>query len=195
MQRKGKAKAKVFLKKRDPWARRYHNDRPRRDFPIHTTSMRVQLINSLFKEPVYQILEKIKNESFFEWPNRMGGDPSKRNLNLYCHYHRDKRHTIEDCRTLRDYLNQLAKSGKLSYFLHQPVEQLGHSGSGMHGNDTLRPALGIINVILARPGGDVRASSGVMSVVRGSDLEARDQTHKRTRVMVPPSLSFSVDNN
>ena len=64
----------------------------------------------------------------------------------------------------------------------------------MHGNGTLRPALGIINVILARPGGDDRASSRVMSMVGGSDLEARDQTHKRTRVMVPPSLSFSKDD-
>ena len=104
----------------------------------------------------------------------MGGDPSKRNLNLYCHYYRDKRHTTEDCRTLRDYLNQLAKSGKLSYFLHQPVELVEHSRNGMHGNSTPRPTLGTINVILARPEGDVRASSGVMFVVGGSDLEARD---------------------
>ena len=44
----------------------------------------------------------------------------------------------------------------------------------MHGNNIPQLALGTINVILARPEGDVRASSGVMFVVRGSDLEARD---------------------
>ena len=64
----------------------------------------------------------------------------------------------------------------------------------MHGNNTPRPALGTINVILARPGGDVRASSGVMSMVGGSDLEARNQTPKRARAKVPPSLTFSKEN-
>ena len=64
----------------------------------------------------------------------------------------------------------------------------------MHGNGTSRPALGTINVILARPGGNVRASSGVISMVGGFDLEARDHTPKRARVMVPPSLSFSEED-
>ena len=78
----------MFPEKRDPWGGGYHNDQPRRDFPSHTASARVQLVNSLFKESVYQILEKIKkNEPFFKWSNRMGGDPSKRNISLYCHYH------------------------------------------------------------------------------------------------------------
>ena len=86
-------------------------------------SVGVQLVNALFKEPVYQILEKIKKRKpFFRWHNRMGGDPSKRNLSLYCHYHHDRRHTTEDYRTLRDHLNQLARAGKLNYFLHQPME-------------------------------------------------------------------------
>ena len=75
------------------------------------------------------------------------------------------------------------------------MEQVKHLGNGTHGNGTPQPVLGTINVILARPRGDVRASSGVMSVVGGFDLEAKNQTPKRARVMVPPSLSFSVDNN
>ena len=60
----------------------------------------------------------------------------------------------------------------------------------MHRNDTPWPTLGTINVILARPRDDVMASSGVISMVGGFDLEARDQTPKRAKVMVPPSLSF-----
>ena len=67
----------------------YQNNRPR-----------AQVINSLFKELVYQILEKIKNEPYFRWPNKIGGDPFRGNQSLYCHYHQDKGHTIEDCRTL-----------------------------------------------------------------------------------------------
>ena len=30
-----------------------------------------------FKEPVYKILDRIKNESFFRWPNKMGGTEIK----------------------------------------------------------------------------------------------------------------------
>ena len=111
----------------------------------------------------------------------MGGDLSKRNLSLYYHYHRDKGYTIEDCRTLRDHLNQLAKAGKLNYFLHQPTEQAGHSRNAMHGNNTPRPALGIINVILTKLGSATMPSSRVMSVVGGSGLEAKDQFTKEQR--------------
>ena len=116
---------------------------------------------------MYQIIEKIKNGLFFKWPNKMDEDPSRRNQSLYCHYHQDRGHTTEDCRTLRNHLNQLAMAGKLSYFLHQPMEQVEHSGNEMHRNGAPRPALGTINVILVRPGGDVGASSGVMFVVGG----------------------------
>ena len=131
------------------------------------------MVNLLFKEPVYQILEKIKNKPYFKWPYKMGRDSSKRNQNLYCHYHQDRGHTTEDCRTLRDHLNQLVKAGKLNQFLHQPTGQMRHSGAGFHKDGTLRPVLGTFNVIFAKPGGDVGASTRVMSMVGGPDLEDR----------------------
>ena len=46
----------------------------------------------MFKEPVHKILEQIKNELYFRWPSKMGGDPVKRNQNLYCTYHQEKGH-------------------------------------------------------------------------------------------------------
>ena len=63
-----------------------------------------QVVSSVFNEQVYQILEKIKNEPYFKWPNKMGGDQSKSNQSLYCQYHQDREHTTEDCRTLRYHL-------------------------------------------------------------------------------------------
>ena len=35
--------------------------------------------NVAFKEPVYRIIDRIKNEPHFRWPNKMGEDPSRRN--------------------------------------------------------------------------------------------------------------------
>ena len=96
----GKGKVKMFPEKRDPRGGGYQGNRPRMEFSNQTSFTGAQLVNLLFKKPVYQILEKIKSGPYFKWPNKMGGDSSRRNQSLYCHYHQDKGHTIEDCRTL-----------------------------------------------------------------------------------------------
>ena len=70
------------------------------------------------REPMHQVLEKIKNEPFFKWPNKMVRNPEKQNHNLYCQYHQDHRHTTENCRILWDYLDQLVREGKLKQPLH-----------------------------------------------------------------------------
>ena len=85
----GKGKAKMFPERMDSQGGGYQGNRPRREFPNQTSHLGTQLVNSLFKELVYHILEKIKNEPYFKWPKKMGGDPSKRNQNLYCHYHQN----------------------------------------------------------------------------------------------------------
>ena len=59
----------------------------------------------------FKIIDRIKNEPYFQWPNKMGGDPSWRNQNLYCTYRRDKGHTTEQCQVLKDHLGQLVKAG------------------------------------------------------------------------------------
>ena len=73
-----------------------------------------------FKEPVHKIMDRIKNEPYFRWPNKMGGDLSQRNQSLYSTYHRDKGHTIEKCRVLKDHLGQLVKAGYLKEFVVDP---------------------------------------------------------------------------
>ena len=59
----------------------------------------------------------------------MGGDPTKRNQGLYCQYHQDRGHITKDCRTPRDYLEQLVKVEKLKQFLYQPSVQGSQAGS------------------------------------------------------------------
>ena len=49
-------------------------------------------------------------------------------------------------------------------------------------------------MIFAKPGSDVGASSRVMSMVKGPNVEARDQALKRARVMVTPVLGFSEED-
>ena len=82
-------------------------------------------MNVTFKEPVHIIVDQIKNKSYFRWPNKMGGDLSRRNQNLYCTYHRDKGHTTEQCRVLKDHLEQLVKVGYLKEFVVDSRNQEG----------------------------------------------------------------------
>ena len=74
-------------------------------------------VNVTFKEPVHRIIDQIKNKPYFRWPNKIGGDPSRRNQNLYCTYYRDKGHTTEQYRLLKDHLGQLVKVGYLKEFM------------------------------------------------------------------------------
>ena len=69
--------------------------RPQKDLRMQKLEAQMEGVNVAFKEPVHKIIDRIKNESFFRWPNKMGGDPSWRNQNLYCTCHRDKGHTTE----------------------------------------------------------------------------------------------------
>ena len=78
---------------------------------------RAKGVNVTFKEPVYKILECIKNEPYFRWPGKMDGELARRNQSLYCTYHREKGNTIEQCHVLKDHLEQLLKAGHLKEFL------------------------------------------------------------------------------
>ncbi|XP_065633558.1 uncharacterized protein LOC136069206 [Quercus suber] len=117
MQGRGKSKV-VTQERRDFRPDRYNNNRPRRDFGGQSGPANSQVVSAVFREPVQRVLEKIKNESFYRWPNKMAGDPAKRNRNLYCQYHQDHGHITEDCNNLWDHLEQLVQEGKLTQLLH-----------------------------------------------------------------------------
>ncbi|XP_075640680.1 uncharacterized protein LOC142612476 [Castanea sativa] len=119
-QLQSKGKMKVYPERKDPRGGGFQGSRPKRDFSSRLMTAETPLINSLFKEPVHHILEKIRHEPHFRPPNKMSGDASMRNQNLHCHYHQDKGHTTEECRTLRDHLNQLIKAGKINHLLAKP---------------------------------------------------------------------------
>jgi len=103
-QEKGKDKV-IPQERRDFRSDRYNNNRPWRDFAGQSGSTNTQVVNVVFRELVHQVLDKIKNESLFKWPNKMVGNPLRRNQNLYCQYHHDQGHTTEDCRNLWDHLD------------------------------------------------------------------------------------------
>ena len=147
------------------------------------------MVDAVFRESVHQVLEKVKNESFFKWPNKMVGNPKKRNRNLYCQYHRDHGHTIEDCRSLWDHLDQLIREGKLKQLLHHSSGLGGQTNSRSERETPSRPPLGTINVIFAAPSRTGSCPSRVMSMAR---LSSEDICHepKRARLEWPLVMGF-----
>ena len=76
LQDKAKAKAPIIKKKE---VKVDQVPRSRRDFFSQAQKMRLKMVSSLYKKPVYRIVKKIKNESYFRWPNKMSGDVTRRN--------------------------------------------------------------------------------------------------------------------
>ena len=113
----------------------------------------------------------------------------KRNRNLYCQYHQEPGHTNEDCRNLRNNLDQLVREEKLKHLLHHSNVQQGQTHPEPQRETSLRPPIGIINVIFAASGRTGSCPFRVMSVAQLS-AEGYNPELKRARVDVPPILCF-----
>ena len=125
----------------------------------------------------------------FRSPNKMVGNPEKRNCNFYCQYHRDHKHTIKDCRSLWDHLDQLVQEGKLKQLLYHYSGLGGQANSGSQRDVPSRPPLGTINIIFAAPGRTGSYPSRVMSVTHLSSGDI-NQEPKRVRVERPLVMGF-----
>ncbi|XP_075659163.1 uncharacterized protein LOC142629054 [Castanea sativa] len=155
-----------------------------RDLRIQEPNIQAGEVNVTFKEPVHRIVEWIKGEPYFRWPNKMGGDPMRRNQNLYCNYHRDKGHTTKQCRVLKDHMEQLVRVGHLKEFIVEPRNQESGQGARPQGNP-LPPPLGVIEFIhVALRGTLVTRKKGVLTVVpveSGRDEQPTEKKMKYTR--------------
>ena len=47
--------------------------RPQKDLRIQELESQLGEVNTAFKEPVHRIIDRIKNEPYFKWSNKMGG--------------------------------------------------------------------------------------------------------------------------
>ena len=71
-QQQGRGKAKVIPhEKRDFKSKRFNTVRPRKDYVGLLRPINAQVVSVVFWEPEHWVLEKIKNEPFFKWPNKM----------------------------------------------------------------------------------------------------------------------------
>ena len=185
-QLQGRGKEKVIPPKvSDFRSERYNPSQPRRDFSRQAGQSNPQTVNAVFREPVQQVLEKVRNEPYFRWPGKMAGDPSKRNQNLYCHYHQDHGHTTEDCRNLWNHLDQLVREGKLRHLLHPSSGHPSQATQEPRKDVSLRPPTGTIHVILAAPG---RTGPPIPRILAVDRLPSEDRQREPKRLKKESSL-------
>ena len=63
--------------------------------------------------PIDQILAQIKDEHYLKWPGPLHSSPNVRDKNKYCQFHKDHGHYTEDCRDLKEQIDELIWKGKL----------------------------------------------------------------------------------
>uniref|UniRef100_A0A2N9F8L8 Uncharacterized protein n=1 Tax=Fagus sylvatica TaxID=28930 RepID=A0A2N9F8L8_FAGSY len=102
-------------------------------------------VYTVFNQPIYRIMGDIKNEPFFMWPAPLAGDPTRRDPNKYCSYHREKGHMTEKCFTLKKHLDDLAKAGHLRRYISDGQSQHYHEGPTIIHNT--KPAARVIETI------------------------------------------------
>jgi hypothetical protein len=72
--------------------------------PTNFVTPSFKAFQTVFKEPIYRILDKIKQKPFFIWPPKLPGDPIARNQKLQCSYHRDRGHLTENHHKFKTHL-------------------------------------------------------------------------------------------
>ncbi|XP_050259647.1 uncharacterized protein LOC126704657 [Quercus robur] len=167
--------------------------RPRGGLAIQELATQMGEVIVTFKEQVHKILDRIKHEPYFRWPNKMGGDPSRRNQNLYCTYFRDKGHTIEQCRVLKDHLGKLVKVGHLKDFVLNLGDRVLGQDTRQRGNP-LPPSVRVIEVIhVASEKLIVAKRKGVLIVVPVEGNLGLQSPGKRMKFAREP-VSFDDDD-
>ena len=67
--------------------------------------------------PVDQILTEIRDELSLKWSRPLHSAPGLRDKRKYCRFHKDHRHYTEDCRDLKEQIEEIIRNGKLQQYV------------------------------------------------------------------------------
>ena len=125
----------------------------------------------------------------------MGGDPTKRNQNLYYTYHQDKGHTTERCKVFKDHLEQLVKFEHSKEFFVDPWNGTTRHASRSQGK-VIPPPLGVIEVIhTASKDTSVTRRRGVLTVVLVKSNQEDAWPEKKVKLTREPIAFYDEQPN
>ena len=68
---------------------------------------------------VDKILMQIKDDHALKWLRPLHFSTNIRDKKKYCHFHKDHNHYTEDCRDLKEQIEELIQKGKLQKFVRK----------------------------------------------------------------------------
>ena len=107
--------------------------------------------------PADKILMQIKDESGLKWPKPLSTSSRKHDPKKYCCFHKDNDHYTDECRELKEQIEELIQWGKLQKFIkrdHQPrlrAEDKPHDDAKDEGRDHPKQVMGEIRTIVGGP--------------------------------------------
>ena len=115
---------------------------------------------------------QIKDDPSLKWPEKMKGDPNKRNRNKYCRFHRDYGHDTDECFDLKQQIENLIRQGKLRNFLGRDRKDEKLKGKI---KESSRPPLGGIKVIIggSSTGQSSKSKKAYLKVMQSIQLSRR----------------------
>ena len=139
--------------------------------------------------PLEQVLMQIKDDPSLKWPEKMKGDPNKRNRNKYCCFHRDHEHDTDECFDLKQQIENLIRQGKLRSFLGRDHKDKKFKGKA---KESSRSPLGEIRVIIGGSsiGQSSKSKKAYLKVAQSVQLSVRSA---RERTMDEQAITFTED--
>nr|XP_023901278.1 uncharacterized protein LOC112013123 [Quercus suber] len=112
---------------------------------------------TLLVMPIDKILMQIKDEPGLKWPKPLSRSSRKRDPKKYCRFHKDHGHYTDECRNLKEQIEELIQRGKLQKFIkrdHHPrarADDKSHDDVKDDGRDHPKQAIGEIRTIIGGP--------------------------------------------
>ena len=87
--------------------------------------------------PVDKILTQIKDEHYLKWLRPLHSSPNVRDKNKYCRFHKNHGHNTEDCRDLKEQIEELIRKGKLQIYVKKgEYSKFRDSNESQHGSSS-----------------------------------------------------------
>ncbi|XP_030963362.1 uncharacterized protein LOC115984480 [Quercus lobata] len=107
-----------------------------------------------------KLRDKIKDEHYLKWPRPLHSSPNVCDKNKYCRFYKDHSHNTEDCRDLKEQIEELIRKGKLQkYVKKREYSKFRDDNKGQHesfsrdGNRPSQPPHKVIGEIKTITGG------------------------------------------
>ncbi|XP_023878646.1 uncharacterized protein LOC111991099 [Quercus suber] len=112
---------------------------------------------TLLVMPIDKILMQIKDEAGLKWPKPLSTSSRKRDPKKYCRFYKDHGHYTDECRDLKEQIEELIQRGKLQKFVkrdHQSrptTEDKNHDDAKDDRRDHPKQVAGEIRTIVGGP--------------------------------------------